>query len=93
MQHGIALKKLNLDLFTPRVMGLVVCEQNICYHVATLRDFNAFDMQHDLVLKKLNFVLLPPRVRAGGLQVNIFVTMLLHFVIHFNLICSEKVEF
>ena len=34
--------------------------QHICYHVATFRDANKFDMQYDHVLKKLNFDLLTP---------------------------------
>ena len=67
MQHGIVLKKLNLYLLTPRVRegrrggggGGGLCEQNICYHVATFRDSHKFDMQHDHVLKKLNFDLVP----------------------------------
>ena len=56
MRHDIVLKKLNFDLLTPRVRG--VCGQNICFHVATFRDSNTFDMQHGHVLKKLNFDLL-----------------------------------
>ena len=39
---------------------------NICYHVATFREFNKFDMQHDHVLKKLNFYLLTPSPRVVG---------------------------
>ena len=51
-------------------------------------------MQHDHVLKKLNFDRLTPRVRVGGgggggvYAGKIFATMLLHFVILFNLICN-----
>ena len=55
MKHDHVLKKLNFDLLAPRVRGGGVCGQNICYHVATFRDSNKFDMQHDYVLKKLNF--------------------------------------
>ena len=46
-------------------------------------------MQHDIVLEKLNFDLLTPRVSGGGgSAVKIFATMLLHFVIAYNLICN-----
>ena len=51
-------------------------------------------MQHDLVLKKLNCDLLTPRVGGGGgggvggSAGKIFATMLLYFVIQFNLICN-----
>ena len=47
-------------------------------------------MQHDIVLKKLNFDLLTTRVRKGGgvPAGKIFATLLLHFVIPINLICS-----
>ena len=37
---------------------MVICGQNICYHVAIFHDSNKFYMQHDHVLKKLNFDLL-----------------------------------
>ena len=66
MKNDIVLKKLDFDLLTPRVRGWGVCEQIICYHVATFRDSNLFDMQHDHVLKKLNFYLLTPSTRGGG---------------------------
>ena len=47
-------------------------------------------MQYDLGLKKLNFDLLTPspRVVGEGGAAKIFATMLLHFVIPFNLICN-----
>ena len=52
-------------------------------------------MQHDHVLKKLNFDLLTRSgasvcvcVCGGGSANKIFATMLLHFVIPFNLICN-----
>ena len=56
--------------------------------------FNFVIMQHDHVLKKLTFDLLTPSTRSelggggGGVAVKIFASMLLHFVIPFNLICS-----
>ena len=44
-------------------------------------------MQHDIVMKKLYFDLLTPRMRGeGGSAGKIFATILLHFVIPFNLI-------
>ena len=64
MQHDIVLKKLNFDLLIPRVRGGMGA--NICYHVATFREFNKFDMQHDHVLKKLIFYLLTPSPRVVG---------------------------
>ena len=50
-------------------------------------------MQHDHVLKKLNFDLLARSgasvcVCGGGSADKIFATMLLHFVIPFNLVCN-----
>ena len=55
MQQDIVLKKLNFDLLTPRVSLCVGGEgsarQIICYHVATFRDSNKFDIQHEHVLK------------------------------------------
>ena len=39
-----------------------LCGQNICYHVAIVRDSIKCNMQHDRVLKKLNFDL---KVRWG----------------------------
>ena len=50
-------------------------------------------MQFDHVLKKLNFDPLTPSSRVVGLvgegsACKIFATMLLHFVIPFNLICN-----
>ena len=45
-------------------------------------------MQHEQVLKKLNFDLLTPKVSGGDLRAKIFSTMLLHFLILFNLICN-----
>ena len=62
MQHDIILKKLNFDLLTPRVSW--VCGQNICFHVATFRHSNKFDMQHDHVLKRLNSDILTIKVRG-----------------------------
>ena len=62
MQHEIVLKTLNFDLMTTRVWGggggggggrWGICGQNICYHDASFRDSNTFDMQHDHVLKKI----------------------------------------
>ena len=51
-------------------------------------------MQHDHVLKKMNFDLLTLRSGGGeGSAGIITATMLLYFVIQFNLMCSEKVEF
>ena len=77
-----------------------VCRQNSCYHVAAFRDSISLDMQHDHVLKKLNFDLLTRSGASvcvcmcvcvcggGGSADKIFATMLLHFVIPFNLICN-----
>ena len=69
-----------------------VCSQNSCYHVAAFRDSIKLDMQHDYVLKKLNFDLLTRSGASvcvcGGSADKIFATMLLHFVIPFNLICN-----
>ena len=51
-------------------------------------------MQHDHVLKKLNFDLLARSGASvcvcvgGGSADKIFATMLLHFVIPFNLVCN-----
>ena len=48
-------------------------------------------MQHDHVLKKLNFDLLTPSPGWGRGWVSVgkmFATMLLHFVIPFDLICN-----
>ena len=50
-------------------------------------------MQHDHALKRLNFDLLTWSgayvcVCVGGAADKIFATMLLHFVIPFNLICN-----
>ena len=50
----------------PQGRGGGVCRQTICYHFATFRDSNKFDMQHDHVLKKMNFDLMVPKVRRGG---------------------------
>ena len=54
-----------------------------------IRDSLLFDMQHDHVLKQWNLDLLTPspgseRLGEGG---KVFATMLLCFVIPFNLIC------
>ena len=43
-------------------------------------------MHHDIVLEKLIFDLLAPRVRGGGGKIS--ATMVLHFVIPFDLICK-----
>ena len=67
MQHDHVLKKLNFDPLTIRSRrGVGVCRQNICYHVAILRDSILFDMQHDHDLKKLNFDLLTSSLGWGG---------------------------
>ena len=56
MQREIVLKKLNFDLSS---LG--------CYHVATFRGSNKFDMQHHHVLKKLNYdLLIDPSGRGRG---------------------------
>ena len=68
-----------------------VCWQNICYHVAAFCDSFKSDMQHWHVLKKFNFDLwtIFQGLGGGGRYVGkIFATMLLHFVIRFNLICN-----
>ena len=59
------------------------------YHVATFRDSKQFDMQHDNVLKMLNFNLW--LIWSGGSAGQKFATMLLHFVIPFNLICNMTI--
>ena len=46
-------------------MGVGVCGQSICYHVAAFRDSLIFDMQHNHVLKKLNFDLLTTSLGRG----------------------------
>ena len=61
--------------------------QNIWYHVAIFLDSFLFDMQHDHVLKKWNFDRLTPWVRGGSAS-KIFATMLLYFMIPFNLVCN-----
>ena len=62
MQHDHILKKVNFDLLIIRLSrggggggGRGGCMQNICYHVAILRDFILFEMQHDHDLMKWNF--------------------------------------
>ena len=47
-------------------------------------------MQHNHVLKKSNFDLYTPKVRGGGRESasKISATLLLHFLIPFNLICN-----
>ena len=90
MQHDNVLKKLNFELFTPRVRERGVCRQNICYHVATFCDSILFDMQHDHVLKKLDFDLLNPSPGSRvcwvcGHNICYHVTTL---VVLLNLICN-----
>ena len=61
--------------------------QNICYHVATFRDSNKFNIQQGHVLKKMNLDLLiqsPKVVEAGGGGGRV----LPHFVIPVYLICN-----
>ena len=68
-----------------------VCGLTICYHVATFRDSIWFNMQHDQVLKKCNSDLFTPSLGVmggGGSAGNFFPTMLLHFMIPWNLICN-----
>ena len=52
-------------------------------------------MHHDHILNKTNFDLLTPSVRlgggGGGSAGKIFATMLLNFVIQFNLICNMTI--
>ena len=63
-----------------------MCRQNICYHDAAFCDSRKSDMQHEHVLKNFDFDL---RSGGGGRYVGkMFATMLLHFVIRFNLICN-----
>ena len=49
-------------------------------------------MHHDHVLKKKNLELLTPSIRSGvgggGVAGKIFATILLHFVILFDLMCN-----
>ena len=85
MQDDHVLTELNFNLMTLRVSG--VCRQNICYHVASFRDSNRFDMHHDHVLKKLNFDLLIPMVREVSAG-KIFGSMLLHLVSPINMISN-----
>ena len=69
-----------------------VCGQNVCYHVAAYVILFKFDMQHDHVLKKLKVTFYPNppqgRRRIGWSAGKIFGTMLLYFMIPFNLICN-----
>ena len=92
MQHDHALIKLNFDLLIPsqgsgsqRREGVGWCGQNICYHVVAFRDH---------VRKKMNFGRLTPSPMvfvAGGSAGKIFATMLLHFVIPFDVISNMTV--
>ena len=102
MQHDHALKKLNSVLLTPypRVLGDGSLRAKYLLPCCCIHDSFKFNLQHDHVLKKLTIDLLTCQRHVGSAG-KIFATMLLHFVIPFNLYfvfyatqpCSEKVEF
>ena len=97
MQHDHVLKKLYLELLTPRVMwgggGGGGLRPKYLLPCCCIRDSIQFDMQYDIVQKKLNFDQWTPPLGSGvggggqscGQNICYHVAA---FSIPFNMICN-----